>query len=71
VPTGILTETCPAPECNLTKQDIKQLLSGMTSLIELFEPAFRRTEQLERSKAYLTGLLCDAQRKNVERMALF
>lgn len=70
MPTGIVTETCPAPECNLTEQDIEQFLGEMTSYIELFEPAFQRTEQLEWSKAYLHGLLGDAQRKNVERMAL-
>jgi SRSO17 transposase len=67
---GIVTETCPAPECNLTEQDIEQFLDEMTSYIGLFEPAFQRAEQLEWSKAYLHGLLGDAQRKNVERMAL-
>jgi len=70
MPTGIVTETCPAPECNLTEQDIEQFLDEMTSYIGLFEPAFQRAEQLEWSKAYLHGLLGDAQRKNVERMAL-
>jgi SRSO17 transposase len=70
MPTEIVTETCPAPECNLSEQDIEQFLEEMTGYIEMFEPAFQRAEQLERSKAYLRGLLGDTPRKNVERMAL-
>jgi SRSO17 transposase len=70
MPAGIVTETCPAPGCNLTEQDIEQFLEEMTGYIEMFEPAFRRAEQLEWSKAYLRGLLGDTPRKNVERMAL-
>ena len=70
MPTEIVTETCPAPECNLTEQDIEQFLEEMTGYIEMFAPAFRRAEQLEWSKAYLRGLLGDTPRKNVERMAL-
>jgi hypothetical protein len=70
MPTQIVTETCPAPECNLTEQDIEQFLEEMTGYIEIFAPAFQRTEQMERSKACLRGLLGDTPRKNVERMAL-
>ena len=70
MPTQIVTETCPAPECNLTEQDIEQFLEEMTGYIELFAPAFRRAEQLEWSKVYLRGLLGDTLRKNVEQMAL-
>jgi SRSO17 transposase len=70
MPTEIVTETCPAPECNLTEKDIEQFYEEMTDYIEMFEPAFQRVEQLERSKAYLRGLLGDTLRKNVERMAL-
>lgn len=70
MPTEIVTETCPAPECNLTEQAIEQFLEEMTGYIEMFEPAFQRAEQLERSNAYLRGLLRDTLRKNVERMAL-
>ena len=70
MPAEIVTETCPAPECNLTEQDIEQFLEEMTGYIEMFAPAFQRAEQLERSKAYLRGLLGDTPRKNVERMAL-
>jgi SRSO17 transposase len=70
MPMGIVIETCPAPECNLTRPDIEQLVDEMRHYMELFEPAFQRTEQLERSKIYLRGLLGDAPRKNVEQMAL-
>ena len=70
MPTGIVSQTCPAPECNLTHQDLEQFVAEMTSYIDLFEPAFRRPEQLEWAKVYLNGLLGDAPRKNVERIAL-
>jgi hypothetical protein len=26
MPMGIVTDTCPAPECNLTQQDIEQFV---------------------------------------------
>ena len=70
MPMGIIAETCPAPECNLTEQDIEQFMGELTSYIKMFEPAFQRAEQWEWSIAYVHGLLGDAQRKNVERMAL-
>ena len=70
MPTEIVTETCPAPECNLSEKDIEEFLDEMADYIEMFEPAFQRVEQLERSKVYLRGLLGDAVRKNVEQMAL-
>ena len=40
MPMGIVTETCPAPECNLSERDIEQFLDEMTSYVDLFEPAF-------------------------------
>ncbi len=70
MPIGIVTETCPAPECNLTQRDIEQFVDELANYIELFEPAFQCSQQLEWSKFYLHGLLGDAPRKNVERMAL-
>ena len=70
MPKGIVTDTCPAPACNLTQQDIEQFVDEMTSYVELFEPAFQRSEQLEWSKVYLRGLLGDAPRKNIEQIAL-
>jgi SRSO17 transposase len=70
MPTGIVTDTCTAPECNLTDQDVENLWKEMTAYIEIFEPAFRRAEQLEWSKNYMQGLLGDSPRKNIERIAL-
>ena len=69
MPTEIVTDTCPAPECNLTDQVIEQFLSEITDYMELFRPAFQRVEQLEWSKVYLRGLLGDASRKSIERIA--
>lgn len=70
MPIGIVTETCPAPECNLTEQDVEQFMAEMTEYSELFAPAFQRVEQMGWSQAYLQGLLGDASRKNIEQMAL-
>ena len=70
MPTGIVIETCPAPECNLTEQDVKEFVNEMTDYRELFAPAFQRVEQMEWSKAYLQGLMGDASRKNIEQIAL-
>lgn len=70
MPIGIVSETCPAPECNLRAQDVEQLVDEMTSYIELFAPAFQRAEQLRWSEVYLHGLLGDSSRKNSERIAL-
>jgi hypothetical protein len=54
----------------LADQDIHHIMDEMGAYIEMFEPAFRRPEQLEWSENYLLGLLGDAPRKNVERIAL-
>ena len=70
MPEEIVTDTCPAPQCHLSEQDIEQFLDEMNAYIALFAPAFQRAEQLERSETYLRGLLGDAARKNVEQMAL-
>ena len=70
MPKGIVTQTCPAPECNLSEQDVERFLNEMTEYINLFEPAFQRVEQMEWSKVYLRGLLGNAQRKNIEQIAL-
>ena len=70
MPNGIVTETCPAPECNLTDQDIHCFMNEMTAYIDMFRPAFQRPEQLEWSQNYLQGLLGNAMRKNIEQMAL-
>ena len=70
MPTEIITDTCPAPQCKLSEQDIEQFLDEMRDYIALFAPAFQRPEQLGRSETYVRGLLGDATRKNIEQMAL-
>ncbi len=70
MPIGIVTETYPAPACNLTEQDVEQFMAEMTEYTELFAPAFQRMEQMGWSQAYLRGLLGDAARKNIEQIAL-
>jgi SRSO17 transposase len=67
---GELVETCPAPECNLSPEDVERFLGELKNYMGEFEPAFQRVEQLTHSQAYLRGLLGDVSRKNVERMAL-
>jgi hypothetical protein len=69
MPTKIVTETCPAPQCHLSEQDVEQLLDELSDYTALFAPTFERVEQWERSETYLRGLLGDAARKNVEQMA--
>jgi len=70
MPAEIVTETCLAPECNLSEKEIEQSLDEMTNYMAMFKPAFQRVEQLRWSKTYLRGLLGKASRKNVEQMAL-
>ena len=69
-PCRIQIETCPAPECNLSKQDVELFLQELKKYMKLFKPAFQRVEQMKRSQFYMHGLLGNARRKNVEQMAL-
>jgi SRSO17 transposase len=70
MPTGIVTETSPAPECNLSQEDVERFLDELKNYMELFDPAFQRVAQVARSQMYLRGLLGNAPRKNIEQMAL-
>jgi SRSO17 transposase len=70
MPTRIVIDMCPAPECNLTAPDVERFLDEMTSYSELFEGAFGRPEQMAWSRVYLCGLLGEALRKNAEQIAL-
>ncbi len=63
-------ETCPAPECNLSKKEVRQFLKELKKYMELFQPAFQRVEQTKKSRSYVEGLLGSSTRKNVEQMAL-
>lgn len=69
-PGGIEIETCAAPECNLSKKDVKLFLNELKKYMKLFKPAFVRMEQIQKSLTYLNGLLGNVARKNVEQMAL-
>ena len=70
MPTEIVAETCPAPECNLTPRDVKQLVKELKAYHAQFKAAFRRPEQVKHAALYLKGLLGDAPRKTIEPMAL-
>ena len=75
MPRAIVTEhqsieTYPAPECNLTDQDVEQFVAELECYARLFEPAFCRREQWKWGQVYLQGLLGDTPRKTAERMAL-
>ena len=67
-PRGI--ETCVAPECNLSTKDVKLFLNELKKYMRLFNPAFQRMEQIQKSLTYMNGLLGNVARKNVEQMAL-
>ena len=66
----IQVETCPAPEFNLGKKDVKLFSKELKKYMKLFIPAFQRVEQIKKSLTYLQGLLGNSTRKNVEQMAL-
>lgn len=66
----IVLDTCPAPKCNLTSQDITGLLDQFATYHAHFAPAFARCEQAERAEMYLRGLLSASERKSIEPMAL-
>jgi len=68
--TTIVTDSCPAPEFNLTQRDVEQCLPELEAYWEVFEPAFGRIEQFRQSQVYFRGLLSDLLRKTTERIAL-
>ena len=70
MPMTIVTDSCPAPEFNLTQRDVAQCVPELEAYVALFEPAFGRVEQFRWSRVYLTGLLRDLGRKTTERLAL-
>ena len=70
VPEFRISETCPAPECNLSENDVEQFVEEFGIYVEQLAPGFRRREQFERGELYLKGLLGDTPRKTSEGMAL-
>ena len=70
MPAEIVSETCPAPKCNLSPRDVEGLVDKLKTYHALFESAFRRPEQAGWACVYLQGLLGSQPRKSVEPMAL-
>jgi SRSO17 transposase len=70
MPAEIVTQTRPAPECNLLPGDAEHFVEELAVYYRLFASAFRRPEQFTWGKVYLRGLLGDLPRKTTERIAL-
>jgi len=70
VPGFRISESCPAPECNLSEPDVEEFVAELEMYFDLLAPAFCRRDQFGWSEIYLKGLLGDTQRKTSERIAL-
>ena len=68
--TQIIAEIGPAPECDLSPNEVEQFVEELVTYHEQFVPAFRRPEQARWSQVYVRGLLGDSPRKTTERIAL-
>ena len=66
----IVLETCPAPACNLTSRDVRDVLDHLAAYHAHFVKAFARCEQARWAEIYLRGLLSDCERKSCEPLAL-
>jgi SRSO17 transposase len=60
----------PPPKCDLSVEDVQTVGRELSEFIALFRPTFGRSEPAALCELYLQGLLSDAQRKNVEAIAL-
>jgi SRSO17 transposase len=60
----------PPPQCDLSLEDVETVGRELSEFIALFRPTFGRSEPAALCQLYLQGLLSDAERKNVEAMAL-
>ena len=58
------------PKCELSVEDLATVSRELTEFSALFGPTFGRSEPAALFELYLQGLLSDAQRKNVEAIAL-
>jgi SRSO17 transposase len=58
------------PKCNLGVEDLETVGRELNEFTALFRPTFGRSEPATLFELYLQGLLSDAQRKNVEAIAL-
>jgi SRSO17 transposase len=58
------------PECDLSLEDLETVGRELNEFSALFLPTFGRSEPAALFELYLQGLLSDAERKNVEAIAL-
>jgi DDE superfamily endonuclease/Domain of unknown function (DUF4338) len=58
------------PQCELTQHDLETIVRELKEFTALFGPTFGRSELVALFELYLQGLLSDADRKNVEAIAL-
>ena len=58
------------PKCELSVEDLETVGRELTEFSALFGPTFGRSEPAALFELYLQGLLSDAERKNVEAIAL-
>ena len=68
--TTIVTDTCPAPSCNLSPRDVEALGAHLETYATQFASTFARADQALWAYHYLCGLLSDLPRKSIEPMAL-
>ena len=68
----ILTSWKPKlpPQCALSVEDLERVVRELDEFSALFGPTFGRSEPVALFELYLQGLLSDAERKNVEAIAL-
>ena len=57
VPGFLISETCPAPECNLSEHDVEQFVAELETYFDLLAPGFHRRDQFGWGEVYLKGLL--------------
>jgi SRSO17 transposase len=58
------------PKCDLSLEDLETVSRELNEFSALFVPTFGRSEPVALFELYLQGLLSDAERKNVEAIAL-
>jgi SRSO17 transposase len=58
------------PQCELSVEDVETVVGELTEFTALFGPTFGRSEPAALFELYMQGLLSDAERKNVEAIAL-
>ena len=58
------------PQCKLSVADLETVVGELAEFSALFRPTFGRSEPAALLELYLQGLLSDAERKNVEAIAL-